>query len=110
MRPITTRARPGTREHYSSFTKGGVGLVLQAPRAVALGKMTVNSIGSDFDAQIKAGNASGGPFTAVSGGFQPVGRSKTFSVDTHGRKYRYYLVWLKLPVRRGPSADQRSDG
>jgi eukaryotic-like serine/threonine-protein kinase len=88
-------------EHYSNFTKGGVGLVLQAPRPVALGKVTVNSIGSDFDAQIKAGNASGGPFTAVSGAFQPVGRRKTFSVDTHGRKYRYYLVWLKLPFAGG---------
>ena len=88
-------------EHYSNFTKGGVGLVLQAPRAVALGKMTVKSIGSDFSAEIKAGDSSGGPFTDVSGDFQPVGQSKTFSVDTHGRKYRYYLVWLKLPFAGG---------
>ena len=88
-------------EHYNNFAKGGVGLVLQAPRAVALGKMTVNSIGSDFDAEIKAGNASGGPFTDVSGDFQPVGQRRTFSVDTHGRKYRYYLVWLKLPFAGG---------
>ena len=88
-------------EHYNNFAKGGVGLVLQAPRAVALSKMTVNSIGSDFDAEIKAGNASGGPYTDVSGDFQPVGRRKTFSVDTHGRKYRYYLVWLKLPFAGG---------
>ncbi len=88
-------------ESYNNFTKGGVGLVLQAPRPVALAKMTVNSIGSDFDAQIKAGNASGGPFTDVSGAFQPVGQSKTFSVDTHGHKYRYYLVWLKLPFAGG---------
>ena len=88
-------------ESYRSFTKGGVGLVLQAPRAVALSKMTVNSVGSDFDAEIKAGNAGGGPFTDVSGDFQPVGPSKTFSLDTHGRKYRYYLVWLKLPFAGG---------
>jgi serine/threonine-protein kinase len=88
-------------EHYSNFQKGGVGLVLQAPRAVALGKMTVKSIGSDFSAEIKAGDSSGGPFTDVSGDFQPVGQSKTFAVDTHGRKYRYYLVWLKLPFAGG---------
>jgi eukaryotic-like serine/threonine-protein kinase len=88
-------------EHYANFTKGGVGLVLQASRPVALSKMTVNSIGSDFDAEIKAGNASGGLFTDVSGDFQPVGQTKTFSVDTHGRKYRYYLVWLKLPFDGG---------
>jgi serine/threonine-protein kinase len=88
-------------EHYSNFTKGGVGLVLQAPEAVALSKLTVQSIGSDFDAQIKAGDSSGGPFTDVSGDFQPVGQSKTFSVNTHDRKYRYYLVWLKLPFEGG---------
>jgi hypothetical protein len=68
---------------------------------VALGKMTVKSIGSDFSAEIKAGDSSGGPFTDVSGDFQPVGQSKTFAVDTHGRKYRYYLVWLKLPFAGG---------
>jgi hypothetical protein len=88
-------------ESYNNFTKGGVGLVLQSPRPVALSKMTVNSVGSDFDAEIKAGNASGGPFTDVSGDFQPVGQRRTFSVDTHGRKYRYYLVWLKLPFSGG---------
>jgi hypothetical protein len=37
----------------------------------------------------------------VSGDFQPVGSSKTFSVDTQGKKYRYYLVWLKLPSEGG---------
>ena len=88
-------------ETYQSFQKGGVGLVLQAPRPVALSKLTVNSTGSAFDAQIKAGNASGGPFTGVSGDFQPVGQSKTFSVSTHGRKYRYYMVWLRLPSSGG---------
>ena len=88
-------------EHYGNFTKRGVGLVLQAPKAVALSKLTVQSTGSSFDAQIKAGAASGGPFTAVSGDFQPVGASKTFSIDTHGKKYRYYLVWLKLPFEGG---------
>jgi eukaryotic-like serine/threonine-protein kinase len=88
-------------ESYDNFTKGGVGLVLQAPQAVALSKLTVQSTGSDFDAQIKAGNSSGGPFKDVSGDFQPVGQSKTFSVNTHDQKYRYYLVWLKLPFEGG---------
>ncbi len=68
---------------------------------MALAKVEVASIGSDFDAQIKAGNSPEGPFTVVSGGFQPVGRSKSFSVDTNGKKYRYYVVWLKLPFDGG---------
>jgi len=58
-------------------------------------------VGSDFDAQIKAGNSPTGPFTSVSGGFQPVGQRKTFSVNTDGRKYGYYVVWLKLPFDGG---------
>ena len=78
-----------------------MGLVLQAPEAVALSKLTVRSVGSGFEAQIKAGNSTTGGFTDVSGGFQPVGSSKTFSVDTNGRKYRYYVVWLKLPFEGG---------
>jgi len=101
---FATDHNPGTSwdtERYDNFTKGGVGLVLQAPRPVALSKVTVNSIGSDFEAEIKAGSTSGGPFTDISGDFQPVGQTKTFSVDTHGRKYRYYLIWLKLPFAGG---------
>jgi serine/threonine protein kinase len=95
------RATSWDTEHYSNFTKGGVGLVLQTPQAVALSKLTVESIGSNFDAQIKAGNVSTGGFVDVSGDFQPVGSSKTFSVDTNGRKYRYYVIWLKLPFDGG---------
>ena len=88
-------------EQYINFTKDGVGLVLRAPKPVALSKLTVESIGSNFDAQIKAGNSPTGPFTGVSGDFQSVGSNKTFSVDTQGTEYRFYLVWLKLPFEGG---------
>jgi serine/threonine protein kinase len=88
-------------ESYRNFTKDGVGLVLQAQNAVALSKVSVQSTGSNFDAEIKAGAAPGGPFTDVSGDFQPVAASKVFSIDTHGKKYRYYVVWLKLPFEGG---------
>ena len=75
--------------------------MLQAPQAVALKKVEVHSVGSDFEAQIKAGGSPEGPFTDISGGFQPVGQSKSFAVDTHGKKYRYYVVWLRLPSSGG---------
>ena len=88
-------------ETYGNFQKEGVGLVLQAPEPVALSRLTVQSIGSAFEAQIKAGNSPTGGFTDVSGGFQPVGSSKAFSLDTQGREYRYYVVWLKLPFEGG---------
>jgi eukaryotic-like serine/threonine-protein kinase len=102
--PLATDRDPGTSwntETYNNFQKAGVGLVLQAPEAVALSKLTVQSLGSDFEAQIKAGSSRDGGFTDVSGGFQPVGSSKTFAVDTQGRKYPYYVVWLKLPFEGG---------
>ena len=88
-------------ETYGNFQKDGVGLVLQAPEPVALSRLTVQSIGSAFEAQIKAGSSPDGGFTDVSGGFQPVGSSKTFSLDTQGREYQYYVVWLKLPLEGG---------
>jgi eukaryotic-like serine/threonine-protein kinase len=101
---LATDRDPGTSwntETYNNFQKDGVGLVLQAPEPVALSKLTVQSLGSAFEAQVKAGSSPDGGFTDVSGGFQPVGSSKTFSVDTQGRKYPYYVVWLKLPFEGG---------
>ena len=61
----------------------------------------MNSVGTSFDAQIKGGNSATGPFTDLTGAFQPVGSTKAFEVDTHGKKYLYYMVWLKLPVEGG---------
>ena len=101
---LATDRDPGTSwntETYNNFQKTGVGLVLQAPEPVALSRLTVQSLGSAFEAQIKAGSSPDGGFTDGSGGFQPVGSSKTFSVDTQGRKYAYYVVWLKLPFEGG---------
>jgi hypothetical protein len=88
-------------EDYRNFTKHGVGLVLRTPKPVALSKLTVHSIGSNFDAQIKAGSSSTGPFQDVSGDFEPVGSVKTLSIDTHGKKFGYYVIWLKLPFEGG---------
>ena len=88
-------------ETYNNFTKDGVGLVLRTSKPVAISKLTVHSIGSDFEAQIKAGSSPTGEFTDVSGDFQHVGSSKTFAVDTKGRNYQYYVIWLKLPFEGG---------
>jgi serine/threonine-protein kinase len=88
-------------EHYDNFQKDGVGLVLKAPKPTALSRLTVRSVGTAFDAQIKGGDSAGGPFTDLTGDFQPVGASKAFGIDTNGKKYAYYLVWLKLPFEGG---------
>ena len=87
-------------EHYRNFTKDGVGLVLRAPDLTALSRVTIESSGSGFDATIKASNSPDGGFVGVSGK-QTVGSRASFSIDTRGRKYRYYMVWLKLPFSGG---------
>src|SRR5204863_638030 len=67
-------------EQYNNFTKDGVGLVLRAPRPVALSRMTIESSGSQFSATIKASNSPDGGFTDVAGR-RNVGAQATFPID-----------------------------
>jgi eukaryotic-like serine/threonine-protein kinase len=85
-----------TTQTYQSFTKEGVGLLIEANPAAALSRLVVESDESGFPAKIRAGSSREGPFTDVSSE-QTVGPVTTFSVDTQGKDYRYYLVWLRLP-------------
>jgi eukaryotic-like serine/threonine-protein kinase len=87
-------------EQYNDFAKPGVGLLLEAPRQVALSRLTVLSPGG-FEAKIRAGNTPTGGFADVSGDWQQVGSRTTFNIDTNGRDYRYYVVWLRLPTSGG---------
>ena len=82
------------------FDKTGVGLVLQTPRPVALSKLTVRGDGTPFSAVIQASDSETGRFTTVSDRLDVSG-TKTFSVDTDGKDYRYYMVWLRLPESGG---------
>lgn len=88
-----------TTEHYRSFTKPGVGLVLAAPDASALRRLTIESDTPGYTAQIKSGDSPSGTFAAVSSS-QTVGSSTTFTLT--GKRARYYLIWItQLP----PGAD-----
>jgi serine/threonine-protein kinase len=93
----TEQYRPG------GFAKTGVGLVLRAPRRAALGKMTVDGAGTPFSAVIEASDSPDDGFVTVSDR-QDVSGSTTFSLDTHGKSYRYYMVWLRLPSHEGQAA------
>jgi eukaryotic-like serine/threonine-protein kinase len=87
-----------TTENYRTFTKEGVGLVLDAGRPVALSQLTITSEDSGFTARIRAGQSPSGPqFQDVSDRQDVEGASATFDVDTKGKAYRYYVVWLQLP-------------
>jgi serine/threonine protein kinase len=90
-----------TTEDYQDFTKSGVGLVLQAPNAVALSRLTIRSEQPGFTALIKAGPSQSGPFVDVSGQQDVTGETATFRIDTGGEKYRFYVVWLALPPEGG---------
>ena len=90
-----------TEEYQSGgFRKTGVGLVLRAPQRVALGSMTVDGGGTPFSAVIQASDSQDGGFVSVSDR-KDVSGSVTFSINTHGKKYRYYMVWLRLPGHEG---------
>src|SRR5919197_469193 len=80
-----------TTEHYDSFTKPGVGLVLAAPRAERVTRVIVRTDTPGFTARIEAGSSESGPFPPVSP-LRTVGSSTTFPV--HGGAARYYVVWI----------------
>ena len=79
-----------TTERYGSFDKPGVGLVLEAPRAVALKRLRLTTDTPGFTAVIRSGDA---PERArdVSAP-RSVGPTATFEVSS--APARYYLVWI----------------
>jgi eukaryotic-like serine/threonine-protein kinase len=85
-----------TTESYAAFTKPGVGLVLQARRPTAVSGLTVHTDTPGFPVRVRAGNAAAGPFRFLSG-WETVKRSTPLSVDTHGKRFRYYVLWLRVP-------------
>ncbi|MGH2921102.1 MAG: protein kinase domain-containing protein, partial [Gaiellaceae bacterium] len=105
--PNATDGDPETdwsTETYQDFTKPGVGLVLRAPTAAALSRLTLMSDTGGFQAKIQAGPSPEGPFVDVSGDEQEVREQTTFEIDTGGENYRYYVIWLRLP-REGGQAE-----
>jgi predicted Ser/Thr protein kinase len=78
-------------EHYRTFAKQGVGVVLDAGGAAKAKSITVTSATPGFTASILAGDSSTGPFVSDSGS-RTVDGSATFAL--RGRRARYYVVWI----------------
>ena len=78
-------------EHYRSFTKKGVGLVVDAGQSVAPKTFKVTTGTPGFTAEIEAGDSSGGPFHPVSNSLT-VGDQAIFNL--HGGGGRYFVVWI----------------
>jgi eukaryotic-like serine/threonine-protein kinase len=92
-----------TTETYGSQDfgglKDGVGLTLDAGRAVKLVKLTVSTPTPGFTAEIQSSDSSTGGFTRDSSP-QTVSSTTTFTLD--GSSARYYVVWItQLPPSGG---------
>jgi len=89
-------------EHYrTTFTKSGVGLVLDAGKAVKPASVTVSTETPGYDAQIQVGSSPTGPFTSVSSSKQVTGRT-VFALKS--RRARYIVVWITSMPRDGVAA------
>jgi hypothetical protein len=81
-----------TETYTDGLQKPGVGLLLDAGRAVRLGRLVVTTDTPGYSALIEAGSASAGPF-------HPISRARTVATTTsfslHARAERYYLIWIR---------------
>ena len=100
--PLATDRNQSTAwstESYESFSKPGVGIVLSAPKPVALSQLEIASDEPGFTARIRASESEAERFVDVSAE-KTVGARTEFPIDTGGKKYRYYLIWITDPNGR----------
>jgi hypothetical protein len=81
-----------TEQYYDrTLNKPGVGLVLDAGSAVKASSLTITSTTPGYQAIIRSGDSSTGPFEDDSSS-QTAGTTTTWSLG--GREARYYLIWI----------------
>src|SRR5262245_7820754 len=78
-------------EHYSSFFKSGVGLVLDMGRRARVERVLVDSPAPGSTAKIQLGDSPQGPFRSVTPS-RPLTARTSFSVPR--RTGRYVVVWV----------------
>jgi serine/threonine-protein kinase len=84
-------------EHYQSFDKPGVGVVLEAPSEVQLRSVTVTTDTPGFTAEIQSGPSARGPFGTVVSASRVVGTRTRFPIQG-SKTAKFYLVWItQLP-------------
>ena len=81
-------------EHYRTFSKKGVGLVLDAGSRLAISQVVVGTDGAGSSARIELGDAPGGPFRTVSADL-PLDDRTTFTLKK-GSTGRYVVVWITV--------------
>jgi hypothetical protein len=96
-----------TTETYRTFSKPGVGLILDAGKAVSIEHLQIVSDEPGFTAEILAGDNPTGGFVPFSEE-QEIGRRTTLEL-AGGKSYRYYVVWITDPNRRAHVNEVRAD-
>jgi hypothetical protein len=87
-------------EHYHSFSKTGVGLVLDARRSRPIARVVVSTDTAGSAAEIEVGNNPNGPFHLVTA-VQPLNGTTAFK-PAKGTRGRYVVVWVtSLPGNAG---------
>jgi eukaryotic-like serine/threonine-protein kinase len=94
-----------TDQYYSGNLDGkpGVGIYVSGDSAVAARRMVVYTSTTGFNAKIEATNQTPDPYHFT--GWSPVGSAtdvggvQHFTLNTGGKSYRYYLLWItSLPT------------
>jgi hypothetical protein len=103
LAPLAVDGDPTTfwkTEHYHSFGKTGVGLVLDAGRIRPLARVVVSTDEPGSAAEIEVGRNPNGPFHLATS-VHPLEGTTTFKL-AHGTKGRYVVVWItSLPQSAG---------
>ena len=103
--PLATDGNPATAwksERYrSTFTKAGVGLVVDAGRPVRASRAVVTTDTPGYDADIRVGDSPTGPFVAVSKA-QATRPRTAFALKP--RRGRYLMVWITSIPAGGAAA------
>ena len=89
-------------EHYrTTFSKSGVGLVLDAGRPVKASRVVVTTETPGYAAQVQVWNSPTGPFTSVSGSKTTAART-TYALKS--RRGRYLVLWITSMPADGVAA------
>jgi len=84
-------------EHYHTFFKSGVGLLLDARKAVELPRLTIQTDTPGIAAEVRGASKPAGPFTRISAVATIIG-TKSIPLKMR-RPARYFLVWIvSLPT------------
>ncbi len=105
---LATDNNPSTSwdtEHYISFTKPGVGLLLDAGKPVSPKGITIDTPTPGFTAEIRSGTAPSGPFNPASN-MVTINGQTTLTVHQSANE-QYYVIWItRLPPTNHVEIDE----